>query len=78
MTQTSLDLAAIGDHCVVLGVKKEFTELRSRLFALGVIPGAIVEVLRVAPLGDPMQLKVGGSFISIRKLEAAIITVEIQ
>ncbi len=78
MTQTSLDLAAISDHCVVLNISKDFSELRSRLFALGVIPGAIVEVLRIAPLGDPMQLKVGGSFISIRKSEAAIITVEIQ
>ena len=78
MTQTSLDLASISDQCVVLDISKEFSELRSRLFALGVIPGAIVEVLRIAPLGDPMQIKVGGSFISIRKSEAAIITVEIQ
>jgi ferrous iron transport protein A len=61
-----------------MNISKEFSELRSRLFALGVIPGAIVEVLRIAPLGDPLQLKVGGSFISIRKSEAAIITVEIQ
>jgi len=29
-------------------------------------------------LGDPMQLKVGGSFVSIRKSEAEIISVEIQ
>jgi len=78
MAQTSLNLATIGNHCVVMNISKEFSELRSRLFALGVIPGAIVEVLRIAPLGDPMQLKVGGSFISIRKSEAAIITVEIQ
>ncbi|MFT4860855.1 MAG: ferrous iron transport protein A [Pseudohongiellaceae bacterium] len=78
MTQTSLDLAGIGNHCVVIEISKEFSELRSRLFALGVIPGAIVEVLRIAPLGDPMQLKVGGSFISIRKSEATIISVEIQ
>ena len=78
MKQTSLNLANIGNHCVVMSISKEFSELRSRLFALGVIPGAIVEVLRIAPLGDPMQLKVGGSFISIRKSEAAIISVEIQ
>ena len=37
-----------------------------------------LKLLRFAPLGDPMQVKVGGSFISIRKSEAAIITVDIQ
>lgn len=30
------------------------------------------------PLGDPMQIKVGGSFVSIRRAEAEIISVEIQ
>ena len=52
--------------------------MRNRLYALGIIPGSAVEVLRFAPLGDPMQLKVSGSFISIRRAEAEIIQVEIQ
>ena len=46
--------------------------------ALGVIPGSALEVLRFAPLGDPMQVKVSGSYISIRKAEAEIILVETQ
>jgi ferrous iron transport protein A len=45
---------------------------------LGIIPGSVLKLLRFAPLGDPMQVKVGGSFISIRKSEAAIISVDIQ
>lgn len=78
MTITSLDFATSGDQCLVLEVSNENLELQSRLYALGVIPGAVVKILRLAPLGDPMQLKVGGSFISIRKAEAAIIKVDTQ
>ncbi|MFT4888312.1 MAG: ferrous iron transport protein A [Pseudohongiellaceae bacterium] len=78
MAVTSLDLADIGDHCLVLEVSNDNAELQSRLYALGVIPGAVVKILRFAPLGDPMQVKVGGSFISIRKTEAAIIQVDTQ
>lgn len=78
MTSTSLSAAKRGDRCVVLNIAKEPAEMRSRLYALGVIPGSALEVLRFAPLGDPMQVKLGGSFISIRKSEAEIIKVEIQ
>jgi len=78
MAVTSLDLADIKDHCLVLEVSNNNAELQSRLYALGVIPGAVVKILRFAPLGDPMQVKVGGSFISIRKAEAAIIQVDTQ
>jgi ferrous iron transport protein A len=78
MAVTSLDLAGIGDHCLVLEVSNDNAELQSRLYVLGVIPGAVVKILRFAPLGDPMQVKVGGSFISIRKTEAAIIQVDTQ
>lgn len=78
MTETSLNFSNIGDHCLVLEVSNENAELQSRLYALGVIPGATVKILRLAPLGDPMQVKVGGSFISIRKTEAALIKVDTQ
>lgn len=78
MAITSLNLASVGEHCIVLEVSNDNTELQSRLYALGVIPGAAVKILRLAPLGDPMQVKVGGSFISIRKTEAAIIQVDTQ
>ena len=78
MTAISLSSANSGDRCLVLEVAQEPVELKSRLYALGVIPGAAIEILRFAPLGDPMQVKVGGSFLSIRKCDADIIKVEIQ
>ncbi|MCH2323440.1 MAG: ferrous iron transport protein A [Pseudomonadales bacterium] len=78
MNQTPLSAANSGDRCAVLKIASEPAELRSRLYALGIIPGSELEILRFAPLGDPIQVKVGGSFVSIRKAEADIIQVEIQ
>ena len=78
MNQTPLSAANSGDSCAVLKIASEPAELRSRLYALGIIPDSELEILRFAPLGDPIQVKVGGSFVSIRKAEADIIQVEIQ
>ncbi len=78
MSSIALSDASSGDRCLVLDIAKDSPEMRSRLFALGIIPGSALEILRFAPLGDPMQVKVGGSFVSIRKSEADIITVERQ
>ena len=78
MTKTTLAHASIGDSCVVLDIQPEPAELKSRLYALGVIPGSRLQVLRIAPLGDPMQVRVGGSYISIRKAEADTISIEVQ
>jgi len=78
MDRTSLSTLGHGDHCLVVEIASEHAELRSRLYALGIIPGSKVEVLRFAPLGDPMQVKVGNSLISIRKSEAKVIEVELS
>ena len=78
MTPSLLSQAKPGDRCVVLEIEPEPAELKSRLYALGVIPGSALEILRFAPLGDPMQVKVGSSLISIRRNEADIIQVDIQ
>jgi Fe2+ transport system protein FeoA len=43
---------------------------RRRLMELGIIPGTRVEVLRIAPFGDPMELTARGCNLSIRAAEA--------
>ena len=78
MTQTTLANAQVSDVCLVTEIAQEPVELRSRLYALGVIPGASIQILRVAPLGDPMQIKVGATLLSIRATDARIIKVQIQ
>jgi Fe2+ transport system protein FeoA len=49
--------------------------IRQRLLELGVTPGAVVEVVRYAPLGDPMEVRVRGYHLSLRRREAAAIWV---
>ena len=46
-----------------------------KLMDMGLIEGATIELLGVAPLGDPMELKVKGIYLSLRKEDAALIQV---
>lgn len=47
-----------------------------RLMELGLVPGTEVEMVRTAPLGDPMELAVRGVRLSLRRSEASRIHVE--
>jgi Fe2+ transport system protein FeoA len=51
--------------------------LRRRLMDMGVVSGTRFTVERVAPLGDPMELKLNGFNLSLRKKEAGNIWVEV-
>jgi ferrous iron transport protein A len=51
-------------------------ETLGRLHSMGVVPGALARVLRTAPLGDPLQVKIEGTLLSIRKRDALQIEVE--
>lgn len=50
--------------------------LASKILALGMIPGECIELMHNAPLGDPMQIKAGSTYISIRKKDGQFIEVE--
>jgi DtxR family transcriptional regulator, Mn-dependent transcriptional regulator len=52
--------------------------INKRIVDMGVEPGTMIEVERVAPLGDPVDVKVKGYHLSLRKDEATGITVELQ
>lgn len=48
---------------------------RRRLLELGFLPGTVVRLRGVAPLGDPVQVELRGCRFSIRRAEAAAIAV---
>ena len=52
--------------------------VNKRIADMGVVPGTIVEVKRVAPLGDPIDVKLKGYHLSLRKEEASKIMVELE
>ena len=51
---------------------------RRRLLDMGMIPRTEIEVERVAPLGDPIAVKIKGYHLSLRKEEAVNVEVEVN
>ncbi len=74
-TMTTLDQLKPGEKGKIVRVGGKGGVAR-RIADMGVVRGTPVEVLRVAPLGDPIQIKVKGYDLSLRKEEAAAIRVE--
>ncbi len=72
---TTLDRLAPGQRARVVSVRAA-TEIRQRLLDLGLLPGVEVGMQGVAPLGDPIDIKLKGCHLSLRKAEAATIGVE--
>ncbi|CAG9296979.1 FeoA family protein [Celerinatantimonas diazotrophica] len=63
---------------VIKGYAQGSAQYRKHLLALGLTPGTLFRVTRIAPLGDPIEIKVRGCAISLRKAEAAVISVEVH
>lgn len=71
---TTLDTIEPTRTCRIVSVHSE-GPLRRRLLAMGVVPGTLVETVRAAPLGDPLEFRVRGYCLSLRKAEARTIDV---
>ena len=72
----TLDKLPLGQEAVITTVGGEGA-LRCRLLDMGLIPRTTVRVEKVAPLGDPIELRVRGYSLSLRKEDARNITVEV-
>jgi len=51
--------------------------VRRRILDMGVVKGAEIEVVRVAPLGDPVEVLIKGYHLSLRKSEAQQVQIEV-
>jgi len=49
---------------------------RQRLMAMGLTPSTTITVVRRAPFGDPIEIEVRGSLLSLRQPEAAMMQLE--
>ena len=72
----TLDKLPLGQEAVITAVGGEGA-LRCRLLEMGLIPKTRVRVEKVAPLGDPLELRVRGYSLSLRKEDAGKIEVEV-
>ncbi len=71
-----LDQVELGAKAVVSRVTA-IGEVGQRLLDMGIVKGARLQVMRVAPMGDPIEIKIKGYNLSLRKSEAKTIEVEI-
>lgn len=70
----TLDDLAPGARATVSGYASD--DPPSRLLEMGLLPGTSVEMIRRAPLGDPLDLKIRGYHLSIRRREAQQVMVD--
>lgn len=73
----ALNKLEVGDTGTIVSFKGKGS-LRKHLMEMGFVRGANIQVQRVAPLGDPIEVKVKGYSISLRKEEAKNIEIEIE
>lgn len=71
----TLDKLAIGQSAKIIAVGGEGS-LRNRLIDMGLIPKTTVILRKVAPMGDPIEIRLRGYELTLRKEDASVITVE--
>ncbi|MEX1361646.1 MAG: ferrous iron transport protein A [Nannocystaceae bacterium] len=72
--ETTLDTLAVGEGAEVRAVQGP-GEIAVRLLEMGFVVGTRVQVVKVAPLGDPLELRIRGYHLSLRRAEAAHVRV---
>lgn len=70
----SLDALEAGRHARVAAVHGSGAVAR-RLMEMGVVPGAPVRVIKAAPLGDPLEVRVRNYHLALRRSEAQTVSV---
>ncbi|MDD5277291.1 MAG: FeoA family protein [Methylovulum sp.] len=65
-----------GDLGKIVGFEQSGKAYRKRLLAMGLTPGTPFSVTRFAPLGDPVEIKLRGFSLTLRKAEADILLIE--
>ncbi|KXS44165.1 ferrous iron transport protein A [Methanolobus zinderi] len=76
MSEITLDTLMPGDLARITKVRVK-GPARRKLFDMGMVAGSEVELIRKAPLGDPLEFRIKGYNLSIRKDEAKQIFVHL-
>lgn len=65
-----------GDSAHVVGYHSGNAAYLDKILSMGLVRGTLVHVVRVAPMGDPIDLRVRNYHLTLRKDEAAILKLE--
>jgi ferrous iron transport protein A len=74
---TTLDQLRPGQQAAIVSLAGD-PALVQRLYELGLIEGETIELVALAPLGDPIEIRLGNSRLSLRKAEASGISVNAE
>ncbi len=66
----------IGQSAEIVSFERD--DLKLRFYEMGCLPGEIVTLELIAPLGDPIAINIGGYLLSLRKQEAQYINVQVK
>ena len=66
----------IGDLGKIVGFEPSGKAYRKKLLAMGLTPGTEFSITRFAPLGDPVEIKLRGFSLTLRKDEASVLQIE--
>lgn len=75
--EKKLSAFKIGETGLITKIEGE-GRIRRRLFDMGVTPTAEVLLRKKAPLGDPLEIKIRGYELTLRKSEAELIILEVK
>ena len=75
--QITLDKLKINQKGTIVAVKGQGVTIR-RLFDMGVTPGALVTLIKLAPLGDPLEINIRNYELTLRKDEAKNVILEVE
>ncbi|MCE2593484.1 ferrous iron transport protein A [Motilimonas cestriensis] len=67
----------VGQQAKIIGYEGISVGHRKKLLAMGLLPQTRIHFVRVAPFGDPLQIKTSNISLALRKTLAEKITVEV-
>ncbi len=74
-SSTTLTALPVGASAVIVRVRCA-RSIAVRLMEMGLLPGTRVTLVRIAPLGDPIELRVRNYALSIRRAEAELVDID--
>lgn len=75
MKYKTINDLSVGESALILSINCKGA-MKRRLIDMGITPGVKVTLYKIAPLGDPLELKLRGYMLSIRRSEAKNIFVK--
>ena len=75
MLKVTLNTLIPGERCVIERIESRTASIRQRLLEMGLTRGTNVELIRFAPMGDPLEISIRGYRLSLRRVEAESVVV---